>query len=99
MGPLLAFYAARSKNPFVVDGLERIAEPIRKLKIRQGLEDFEFRVTRRRLNLTPERPDVIHCHNLYEGYFDLRALSALSRHVPVILTLHDEWLLTGHDGL
>ncbi len=30
------------------------------------------------------------------GYFDLRALPWLCREVPVLLTLHDAWLLAGH---
>lgn len=84
------------QHTFVADRLEWIAEPARKLKIRLGLEDFEFPLTRRLLNLTPERPDVIHCHNLHQNYFDLRTLAVLSQQVPVVLTLHDEWLLTGH---
>lgn len=84
------------QSPVLRDRLEWIAEPLRKLKRRQGLEDFEFPDTRRLLDLAPQRPDVIHCHNLHEGYFDLRALAVLSYQVPVILTLHDEWLLTGH---
>src|SRR5262249_16039004 len=40
--------------------------------------------------------DIIHCHNLHGGYFDLRALPWLSRQIPVVLTLHDAWLLSGH---
>jgi glycosyltransferase involved in cell wall biosynthesis len=48
------------------------------------------------LTLTPEQPNVIHCHNLHGGYFDLQSLIYLSREVPVILNLRDCWLLTGH---
>jgi glycosyltransferase involved in cell wall biosynthesis len=48
----------------------------------------------------PRPPDILHCHNLHSppglAYFDLRALPALSREVPVALTLHDAWLLSGH---
>jgi glycosyltransferase involved in cell wall biosynthesis len=33
---------------------------------------------------------------LHGGYFDLRALPTLSRQLPVVLTLHDAWLLSGH---
>jgi glycosyltransferase involved in cell wall biosynthesis len=40
--------------------------------------------------------DVTHAHNLHGGYFDLAALPRLSQQAPVILTLHDMWLLTGH---
>ncbi len=39
-----------------------------------GKEDFEFPATYSLLDLTPARPDIVHCHNLHGGYFDLRAL-------------------------
>jgi glycosyltransferase involved in cell wall biosynthesis len=48
------------------------------------------------LALPPEPPDLIHAHNLHGGYFDLRYLTVLSRRRPVVLTLHDAWLLSGH---
>ena len=40
--------------------------------------------------------DVIHCHNLHGGYFPIDYLRTLSKLAPVVLTLHDEWLYTGH---
>lgn len=86
----------KQQDAFWIDRLQWIAEPTRWLKIRQGVEDFEYPATWHLLDLIPEPLDVVHCHNLHTGYFDLRTLSALSRHVPVILTVHDEWLLTGH---
>jgi glycosyltransferase involved in cell wall biosynthesis len=61
-----------------------------------GREDFEFPGTYSLLDLTPSRPDLVHCHNLHGGYFDLRALAWLSRQVPTVLTLHDGWTLSGH---
>jgi glycosyltransferase involved in cell wall biosynthesis len=66
------------------------------LDLRCGYEDFHFPGTRRLLMLTPEPPDIVHCHNLHGGYFDLRVLPWLSQQVPVLLTLHDAWLLSGH---
>jgi len=39
--------------------------------------------------------DVLHAHNLHGGYFDLAALSDLSRRAPLVLTMHDMWLVTG----
>jgi glycosyltransferase involved in cell wall biosynthesis len=48
------------------------------------------------LTLTPQQPDIIHCHNLRSSYFDSESLIHLSRKVPVILNLRDCWLLTGH---
>jgi glycosyltransferase involved in cell wall biosynthesis len=71
-------------------------QPERLRDTRQGHEDFDFPGTWRLLELPVERPDIVHGHNLHGGYFDLRALPWLSRQVPVVLTLHDSWLLSGH---
>ena len=40
--------------------------------------------------------DVLHLHNLHGGYFDLRHLPRLSPRLPVVVTLHDTWLTSGH---
>jgi glycosyltransferase involved in cell wall biosynthesis len=48
------------------------------------------------LDLVPETPEILHCHNLHGAYFDLRQVPQLSRRVPVMMTLHDAWLTTGH---
>jgi glycosyltransferase involved in cell wall biosynthesis len=61
-----------------------------------GLEDFRHPYSRRVLELTGPAPDLVLCHNLHGGYFDLRALRALSRRAPVVVRLFDSWLLTGH---
>jgi glycosyltransferase involved in cell wall biosynthesis len=73
-----------------------IGRPRRLWTLLRGHEDFDFPGTWRLLDLLPERPDIVHCHNLHGGYFDLCALPWLSRQVPVVLTLHDAWLLSGH---
>jgi glycosyltransferase involved in cell wall biosynthesis len=75
---------------------EVVAEPGRALDQYRGIEDFRFPGTWELLNLTEHRPNIIHCHNLHGGYFDLRALPWLSKQVPTVLTLHDAWLLSGH---
>ncbi|HEV2719697.1 MAG TPA: glycosyltransferase, partial [Thermoanaerobaculia bacterium] len=75
--------------------LAAIGSPRRALRHLRGEEDFDFPATRELLALVPA-PDVVHAHNLHGGYFDLRELPALSRHVPTLLTLHDAWLTTGH---
>ncbi len=61
-----------------------------------GRENFSFPATWRLLNRAPVYPSILQAHNLHGGYFDLRALPWLSQQVPLILTLHDSWLLSGH---
>src|SRR5262245_16797213 len=76
---------------------ETLRHPVRVLEKSLGLESFHHPATRRMLQqLSPEKPDILHCHNLHGYYFDLRVLPWLSRQVPVILNLHDAWLLSGH---
>jgi len=62
----------------------------------RGIESFRYPASRRLPERVPSPPDVVHAHNLHGGYFDLRELGSLSRRVPVVLTLHDAWLLSGH---
>jgi glycosyltransferase involved in cell wall biosynthesis len=76
--------------------LRKFARPRLFLEIECGHEDFDFPGSWDILDLLGERPDILHCHNLHGGYFDLRALPWLSQEIPTILTLHDAWLLSGH---
>ena len=71
---------------------------VRAIEFQLGIEDFRFPGTWKLLDAAGGTPDVLHTHNLHGGYFDLRALSALSRALPVFMTLHDAWLLSGHCG-
>jgi glycosyltransferase involved in cell wall biosynthesis len=75
-----------------------IASPQKILDNFRGVENFTFPGTQRLLGLAPEAPDVVHLHNLHGffGYFDLREIQKLSRAVPMVVTLHDSWMFTGH---
>ncbi|MEQ8791629.1 MAG: glycosyltransferase [Pirellulaceae bacterium] len=75
------------------DGVRRARRAIARLR---GHEDFHFPGTRRLAQLAGRTPDVVHCHNLHGNYFDLRVLPVLSQHMPVVLTLHDAWMFSGH---
>jgi glycosyltransferase involved in cell wall biosynthesis len=66
------------------------------VSVLKGEEDFDFPGTQHLLSEIAHRADLLHLHNLHGAYFDLRALPALSARVPTVITLHDEWMLTGH---
>jgi glycosyltransferase involved in cell wall biosynthesis len=76
--------------------VDLLTSPNRMYTYLKGHEDFDHPETSDLLKLTPEPPDILHCHNLHGGYFDLRALAYLSHQTPTVLTLHDAWLLSGH---
>lgn len=86
--------------PILDGGRPRVAHllagPGRLLDRYRGRETFRYPATRGLLDGLPEPPDILHLHNLHGGYFDLRLLPELSRRTPVVLTLHDAWLLSGH---
>jgi glycosyltransferase involved in cell wall biosynthesis len=87
-------------RPFPNDRVARMAHalagPLRLVDRQRGLETYHYPSTWKMLDVLPGRPDVVHLHNLHGGYFDLRYLPELSRSLPVVLTLHDAWLLSGH---
>ena len=62
----------------------------------RGQEDFHFPGSKDILKQAPVTPSILHLHNLHGGYFDPRALEELSTQVPVVLSLHDAWLLSGN---
>jgi glycosyltransferase involved in cell wall biosynthesis len=63
---------------------------------RLGLEDFDHPYSRYLLGLTGSTPDLVLCHNLHGGFFDLRLLPSLTHRIPVVLRLSDSWLFSGH---
>ena len=73
-----------------------IAEPGSVIDRLRGVEDFRYPGTHRLLQSAADAPDIIYAHNLHGNYFDLRALPALSRQQPFVMTLHDAWLISGH---
>jgi len=86
----------RTHSPRLKRVIRTIAEPARYARVASGLENFDSPGTYGLLELTPSTPDILHLHNLHGSYFDIRALPALATRAPVIITMHDAWLLTGH---
>jgi glycosyltransferase involved in cell wall biosynthesis len=83
-------------HPRLRRALRALRDPGIAVDLARGREDFRFPASRRVLDLPPRSPGVLHLHNLHGAYFDLRELPALAAQVPTLLTLHDEWLYTGH---
>jgi len=76
--------------------VQLIENPRREIEAHMGVEFFDYPGSDQLLQLPPASPDIVHCHNLHGNYFDPRVLPRLSHHVPVVFTLHDAWLLSGH---
>ncbi len=81
--------------------LHCLGRPQRFSDRRKGIEDWNLPGSGRAPDLPPWTPDILHCHNLHSfrgpmGHFNLLALPELSRRFPVVLSLHDVWLTTGH---
>ena len=91
----------------VTERLPRVSKLIRRLSCKYhalrhraelmfGLEDFGDTDSRYLEEILPDSTDIIQCHNLHGGYFDLGTLPVLSKRHPVVLLMHDPWLLAGH---
>jgi glycosyltransferase involved in cell wall biosynthesis len=96
---------ANALNPFAgkLRGVLRLQAALRSISKgrdwiadQRGEENFYFPGSWDLLNQAPQKPSILHLHNLHGGYFDPRALMALSSEIPVMLTLHDAWLLSGN---
>ena len=76
--------------------LKEFSEPLRMIRKINGNEDFHFPGTRRLPRASRSAPDLIHAHNLFGNFFDLRELPRISAELPLVWTLHDMWAFTGH---
>lgn len=82
--------------PVLAGWLADAAEPRAWWERTRGMENFDYPGSWHVLDLPPQPPQVLHAHNVHGKYFDLRALVALSQQLPTFVTLHDEWMFTGH---
>lgn len=73
-----------------------LGEPLRTFRIQIGQEDFDFPDSVGAVERLEPKPDLLHFHGLHSSYFDLGALQQLSAQWPVVITMHDAWLVTGH---
>jgi len=82
--------------PQITFQLARLGDLPNEFDRRRGREPFHYPGSHRLLELAPCKPQIVHAHNLHRDYFDLRFLPGLSARVPLVITLHDAWLLSGH---
>jgi glycosyltransferase involved in cell wall biosynthesis len=79
------------------DGVGRFCyRCLRYLERRSGVQARLYWMAGSWLRGNPENWDVIHLHNVHGSYFNLGLTPALARRAPLIVTLHDCWLFTGH---
>lgn len=76
--------------------IEVIGDGVKGIYREIGYEDFNFPKWDKFFNNIAQSADIIHLHNLHGKYFDLRSIAPLSHRIPLVLTLHDAWLLSGH---
>ncbi|MDD4985890.1 MAG: glycosyltransferase [Dehalococcoidales bacterium] len=72
-----------------------LSEPVRAARVYSGWADYHHPWSRNLPDCIPGRFDIVHCHNLHGGYYDLHAIADLSASYPLILTMHDAWMLNG----
>jgi glycosyltransferase involved in cell wall biosynthesis len=85
-------------TPYADSAFKRALDARRQYDLLAGIESFDFPYSKYLPTLTGSVPDVTLCHNLHGGYFDLRTLRSLSGRGPVFVSLHDNWMFTGHCG-
>lgn len=73
---------------------KKIANPKLFIYKELGKEYFDFKGLS--IILKKIKPDIIHAHVLHGDYIDIRYLAKISNSIPVVITLHDAWLLSGH---
>ena len=73
----------------------RWKEPVKRAHYLLGIENFEYQGIWNWIDSWKETPDIVHLHDLFSDFFDLRALEVLSKKTNVVMTVHNEWPFTG----
>ncbi len=76
--------------------LKKIKAPHFEYSRKTGKENYHYPNSIRLVKKFQDNVDIVHLHNLHANYFDLRILPSLSSKKLVLITLHDEYLFTGH---
>ena len=86
-------YSATKTQPWA-QKLIRFYQVIEKLT---GFQSRFFFLTSRISRLPAfKEADLIHVHIVHNGWFRLRSLKKMVKKKPILWTIHDPWVLTGH---
>ena len=71
---------------------------VRAIERATGLQDLYAPGLRKLLGNLPKDVDLVHLHSLWGSghYADVGAIAMAAARFPTVLTLRDEWMLTGH---
>jgi glycosyltransferase involved in cell wall biosynthesis len=69
---------------------------LRKFEVETGIQAFGYRKANYWIKRHGKEIDFVHIHNMHGGYIDFNFLMHIKNDIPIIITLHDCWLLTGH---
>ncbi|MCM8821339.1 MAG: glycosyltransferase [Candidatus Omnitrophica bacterium] len=84
-----------SKENFIKRVLRQIEQPGGIKKILTGREQYNCIDLESFLGLSGFTPDIVHFHNIRDNLLGPKLINSAGVHFPVIITLHDLWLLTG----
>lgn len=86
-------HAIPRSKPF--SGALRLA---REFEQSTGLQNLYSHGFRHLIRSLPEETDLVHLHSLWGSahFADLEGIALAAARFPTVLTLHDEWMLTGH---
>lgn len=84
-----------SKENIIKKILRQIEQPGAFKKIFTGREIWNYLNFNSITDSSKFMPDIVHFHNLRGGFFGPRLLTSAHIHFPIIITLHDLWILTG----
>lgn len=76
--------------------IDLLIDPFLSFHKKKGLEYYQYPQSRKLINALRQEDSIIHLHNLHANFFDVGFLPELSNRNPVIITMHDEYLYTGH---
>ncbi|MCD4753847.1 MAG: glycosyltransferase [Anaerolineaceae bacterium] len=71
-------------------------DPKEALNYISGKENTHYKAFSRRITREGIPFDILQLHNLHGGYFGIDYLPFLSSQYPLVITLHDTWLFSGH---